>query len=430
MTFDINRHLFIIYYAFSERSLNYNHLNLVSEVGDASGTLAYYTYISDGTKISAEKPDGSGTVYRGSLVYSKDGNGNLSLDCVLTDGGSIAAGRNASGNITAYHPLYHLADHLGSVRAVVDGDTGSVIETNDYYPFGKRIQATGPVAEPVEATSPNRWLFSGKEDQSFLSAGISLLDFGARMYDPTIASWITADPLSESYYDISPYVYCIGNPTSIIDPNGQWITLYYNGHEYRYQDGKFLQYQTEGDNAGSYIPTSDVHVQSLGEVFIELSKVKTGKSLIDYFSNDENNAYIKFDEGNNVINLSGISSTIYLNKDFIGEVVPTETGMQQMPFWLVVGHELSHRIDYLERGNDASKNWIETENVKIKDTEIQATHYENLMREEAKLPLRTHYATIVVGDNKMPFEPSRLINRKGKSVVLPNVHYTPIKKRK
>ena len=91
----------------------------------------------------------------------------------------------------------------------------------------------------------------------------------------------------------------------------------------------------------------------------------------------------KFDEGNNVINLSGISSTIYLNKDFIGEVVPTETGMQQMPFWLVVGHELSHRIDYLERGNDASKNWIETENVKIKDTEIQATHYENLMREEA-----------------------------------------------
>ena len=206
--------------------------------------------------------------------------------------------------------------------------------------------------------------------------------------------------------------------------------IYYNGHEYRYQDGKFLQYQTEGDNAGSYIPTSDVHVQSLGEVFIELSKVKTGKSLIDYFSNDENNAYIKFDEGNNVINLSGISSTIYLNKDFIGEVVPTETGMQQMPFWLVVGHELSHRIDYLERGNDASKNWIETENVKIKDTEIQATHYENLMREEAKLPLRTHYATIVVGDNKMPFEPSRLINRKGKSVVLPNVHYTPIKKRK
>ena len=166
MTFDINRHLFIIYYAFSERSLNYNHLNLVSEVGDASGTLAYYTYLSDGTKLSAEKPDDSGTVYRGSLVYSKDGNGNLSLDCVLTDGGSIAAGRNASGNITAYHPLYHLADHLGSVRAVVDGDTGTVIEASDYYPFGKRIPSPATesaavfgsvsVTKPAEVTAdPN-----------------------------------------------------------------------------------------------------------------------------------------------------------------------------------------------------------------------------------------------------------------------------------
>lgn len=36
----------------------------------------------------------------------------------------------------------------------------------------------------------------------------------------------------------------------------------------------------------------------------------------------------------------------------------------------------------------------------------------NLMREEAKLPLRTHYAIIVVGENKKPFEPSRLIKKR------------------
>ena len=244
MTFDINRHLFIIYYAFSERSLNYNHLNLVSEVGDASGTLAYYTYLSDGTKLSAEKPDDSGTVYRGSLVYSKDGNGNLSLDCVLTDGGSIAAGRNASGNITAYHPLYHLADHLGSVRAVVDGDTGTVLEANDYYPFGKRIPTPvteSAVTEPVEvtsnpnphsaastgsATSQNRWLFSGKESQSFLSASIPLLDFGARMYDPLTARWTAQDPLAEKYYAVSPYAYCEGMPVNLIDRLGKEVIPY------------------------------------------------------------------------------------------------------------------------------------------------------------------------------------------------------------
>ena len=75
----------------------------------------------------------------------------------------------------------------------------------------------------VTVTSPNRWLFSGKESQSFLYANIPLLDFGARMYNPAIARWTAADPLSEKYYGISPYVYCLGNPISVIDPDGMDI---------------------------------------------------------------------------------------------------------------------------------------------------------------------------------------------------------------
>ena len=202
-------------------NLSYNHLNLVSEVGDASGTLAHYSYLSDGTKLSSERVDGSGTVYRGSLVYLKDENGGLSLDCVITDGGRIAAKRDASGAVTAYHALYNLTDHLGSVRAVVDGDTGAVIETNDYYPFGKRIPVTSPAASTDSATGPNRWYFSGKESQSFLSADIPFLDFGARMYDPTIARWITSDPLGEKNLLNSTYSYCSGNPICIVDPFGK-----------------------------------------------------------------------------------------------------------------------------------------------------------------------------------------------------------------
>ena len=432
----------------------YNEQNLTRRISSGGTTLAEYEYLADGTKLRALDGGGNGYQYRGSLIYTQTAGQSdspvITLDCALTSAGKIVRETSAAGTVS-YRPLIHLRDHLGSVRAVIDGDTGTVIEASDYYPFGKRIQVTAPVSEPVEGSqhaskpavapvatatsvastsSPNRWRFSGKEGQSFLGAGIPLLDFGARMYDPTTARWTAIDPMAEDYHGVSPYAYCLGNPISIIDPNGRWITLYYNGHEYRYQDGQFLQYQTEGNNAGSYVPTSDAQVQSLGGMLTELSKVKTGKSLIDYFSNDENNAYIQFDEGNNVIDLSGVSSTIYLNKDFIGETVPTEAGMQQMPFWLVVGHELSHRVDYLKRRNEVSKIWIEEENVKIKNTEIQATHYENLMREEANLPLRTHYATISAGRNVMPYEPSRLINKKGRSIVLPNVYYTPIRKRK
>ena len=162
-------------------------------------------------------------------------------------------------------PADDVSDHLGSVRAVIDGDTGTVIEASDYYPFGKRIPSPAAgsaavsesaVTEPAEVTesleatvaltgsatvataptSPNRWLFSGKESQSFLSAAIPLLDFGARMYDPLTARWTAQDPLAEKYYAVSPYAYCSANPVNIVDPNGlAWKPLYYNGEYVGYE---------------------------------------------------------------------------------------------------------------------------------------------------------------------------------------------------
>ena len=209
----------------------YNEQNLTRRISSGGTTLAEYEYLADGTKLRALDGGGNGYQYRGSLIYTQTagqtGSPAITLDCAVTSAGRIVRENTADGSST-YKVQHYLRDHLGSVRAVIDGDTGTVIETNDYYPFGKRIPVTNSVAEPVEATtqsatSPDRWLFSGKESQSFLYANIPLLDFGARMYNPAIARWTTADPLSEKYYGISPYVYCLGNPISIIDPNGMDI---------------------------------------------------------------------------------------------------------------------------------------------------------------------------------------------------------------
>ena len=35
--------------------------------------------------------------------------------------------------------------------------------------------------------TPARWRYSGKEEQQALSPALFLLDYGARMYDPTLA---------------------------------------------------------------------------------------------------------------------------------------------------------------------------------------------------------------------------------------------------
>ena len=225
----------------------YNERNLTRRISSGGTTLAEYEYLADGTKLRALDGGGNGYQYRGSLIYTQTAGQSdspvITLDCAVTSAGRIVRENTADGSST-YKVQHYLRDHLGSVRAVIDGDTGTVIEASDYYPFGKRIQVTAPVSEPVggsqyasepavapvapatsvaSTSSPNRWLFSGKESQSFLYANIPLLDFGARMYNPTIARWTTSDPMSEKYYGISPYVYCLGNPISIIDPNGMDI---------------------------------------------------------------------------------------------------------------------------------------------------------------------------------------------------------------
>ena len=230
--------------------IEYDDLNLTSRVSSGDTTLAVYGHLADGTKICSVDGTGNGFQYRGSLIYAQtagqSGSPVLTLDCALTSAGRIVRWTAADGSVS-YRSLIHLRDHLGSVRAVVDGDTGTVLEANDYYPFGKRIPTVTEalsVTEPVEVTSnpnphsvastssttaptsPNRWHFSGKESQSFLSAAIPLLDFGARMYDPLTARWTAQDPLAEKYYAVSPYAYCLGNPIVYLDPNGKTITIF------------------------------------------------------------------------------------------------------------------------------------------------------------------------------------------------------------
>ena len=175
------------------QDLVWNALNLLSGAtvteGGVTSTLATYTWLADGTKYSTERPDGSGYVYKGELIYTKAPGGALTLDCVLTTGGRIVAERDTDGTLSGYSVRHHIRDHLGSVRAVTDGSTGEVLETSDYLPFGTRWALTGGTQGATSTiTDPsNRWRYSGKEEQQALSPALSFLDYGARMYDPSLA---------------------------------------------------------------------------------------------------------------------------------------------------------------------------------------------------------------------------------------------------
>lgn len=190
-------------------SMSYNVLNLLEKVSKGDTIVAKYSYLSDGTKLKVVDGDGRGFEYRGSLIYSKDGNA-LSFESASFGDGRIVKTQGTNGNAN-YTPYYHLTDHLGSVRVVAENKT-TVLERSDYYPLGLRWETSD------QQVSDNRYRFNGKEDQKF--AGLDFLDYGARMYDPEIGRWFGQDPNAETYYPYSPYAYCVNNPINVIDPLG------------------------------------------------------------------------------------------------------------------------------------------------------------------------------------------------------------------
>ena len=141
-------------------------------------------------------------------------------------GGRFVA-RETSPGVCAMVPMIHVADHLGSVRAVVDGISGEVVETNDYYPFGGRWDVAAGLKDDT-----NRFRYNSKEEQSSLYPAsfrdaVSYIDYGARQYDPVLGRWFAQDPLAEKYYGISPYAFCNNKPVNYVDPDGRKLRVAY-----------------------------------------------------------------------------------------------------------------------------------------------------------------------------------------------------------
>ena len=62
-----------------------------------------------------------------------------------------------------------------------------------------------------------RFVSTGKERDEETGYGY----FGARYMDHELMTmWLSVDPMSDKYPDISPYAYCAWNPVNVVDPNG------------------------------------------------------------------------------------------------------------------------------------------------------------------------------------------------------------------
>ncbi len=179
-------------------TITYNVLNLPNMVTFSDGSTIAYTYGADGTKLKTVHKTGSTTTttdYCGNVVYE---NGVQKL--LLTDEGYVTL------SDSKYH--YYLKDHQGNNRVVIN-QSGTVEETNHYYPFGGVFASSGNV-QPYK--------YNGKELDA--KKGLNWYDYGARHYDAALGRFTTVDPSAENYYSTSPFTYCLNNPLNYIDPLG------------------------------------------------------------------------------------------------------------------------------------------------------------------------------------------------------------------
>lgn len=90
----------MIYDAASGLSIEWNHLNLIKKVSDNNGILVNYSYLADGTKVSAVDADGEGLEYRGSLTFRRLSDGTLTAEGIAFSGGRIVAVTGSGGAVS------------------------------------------------------------------------------------------------------------------------------------------------------------------------------------------------------------------------------------------------------------------------------------------------------------------------------------------
>ncbi|WP_367916642.1 RHS repeat domain-containing protein [Leadbetterella sp. DM7] len=188
-------------------NITYNtYLNLPEEINLSDGRWIRYTYDGDGELIRTQYSTGEYWEYADGFIFK---NGQP-YQYGIPDGRAIFE----SG---VWKLEFDYKDHLGNTRVSFKEGSSGVVQTarTDFDPWGVRLNGTGSVN-----AFQNRWELQGKEKESTFN--LNRVDFGARVYNPTIGRWDRVDALADhpNQIDKSPYAAFWNNPTNLNDPDG------------------------------------------------------------------------------------------------------------------------------------------------------------------------------------------------------------------
>ncbi|WP_155358491.1 DNRLRE domain-containing protein [Acrocarpospora macrocephala] len=165
-------------------------------------------YGLDGGRLLRRDPDGSTTLYLGSMEIQLSSSGLTGKRYYAGPDGALVAMRTS----TQPGVRWMAAAMHGTAQLAIDDTTGAV-NRERYLPFGQRRGA-----DDLPFTDLG---FLGKiEDES-----TGLTHIGARYYDPTIAKFISTDPLLDFRKPqwANPFSYAGNNPVGMSDPTGLYM---------------------------------------------------------------------------------------------------------------------------------------------------------------------------------------------------------------
>ncbi len=103
-----------------------------------------------------------------------------------------------------------VADHLGSIRMIVDATSGAVVQRMDYDAWGALTVDTAPAWQSLGYVS-------GIQDRE-----TGLVRFGARDYDAGVGRWTAKEPRIVARAT-GAYTYSASDPVNFEDPDGRII---------------------------------------------------------------------------------------------------------------------------------------------------------------------------------------------------------------